>query len=139
MNTNGSVIVFHAACGGIFRNSCDTLLGSFTNNLGAVSVFESELYGFIKASTLVAIRLWKRWHNCLHSGIQVNSSHTFREGNGCADKLANHGHFIQRSLWSTALPDSIREDFFSRIVVVFPCIVFLSLFFYRFFPFEGQA
>lgn len=29
-----------------------------------------------------------------HTCVQVISSHVYREGNGCADKLANHDHVI---------------------------------------------
>jgi hypothetical protein len=36
----------------------------------------------------------------------------FREGNSCADKLANMGHGIQDSIWLDTLPSELHFDFF---------------------------
>jgi hypothetical protein len=36
----------------------------------------------------------------------------FREGNCCADELANMGHGIQGSVWLTTLPPQLCFDFF---------------------------
>ena len=115
-------------------------MGCFAGNLGDRSVFEAEIYGFIMAmehalqkgwgniwlesdstsallafknASLVPIRLRNKWHNCFQVGFQVISSHIFREGNGCADLLANHDQCIQGVWWSTALLDFIQAPFFS--------------------------
>lgn len=99
VNTDGSVIGNHAACGGFFRDHLGSLLGAFTCNLGNDSVFNSEVMGFILAlefaaqngwshiwleseSTsalmvfhnifLVPILMRNRWHNARHRGVQVN-------------------------------------------------------------------
>jgi len=66
-----------------------------------------------KNASLVPIRLRNRWHNCFLTDFQVISSHILWEGNSCVDGLANHGHNIQGVWWSTALPDFIRDPFFS--------------------------
>jgi len=39
----------HAACGGIFKDIRGNLLACFVNSLGALSVFESEIYGYMLA------------------------------------------------------------------------------------------
>lgn len=45
-------------------------------------------------------------------GISILSLHIFREGNCCAEKLANHGHEIANVFWWDSLPSFLREDFF---------------------------
>jgi hypothetical protein len=47
VNTNGSVVGHHSACGGIFRDIRGSLMGCFAGNLRALSIFEAELFGFI--------------------------------------------------------------------------------------------
>jgi len=48
----------------------------------------------------------------MNDGISVMSSHIFREGNNCADKLANHGHGVTNPFWWDVLPTFIIQDFF---------------------------
>ncbi|KEH33720.1 hypothetical protein MTR_3g451330 [Medicago truncatula] len=48
-----------------------------------------------------------RWDKARHRGIQVLSSHTFREGNYCADKLAGMGHTAHDTVWFSTLPHEI--------------------------------
>jgi len=139
VNTDGSVINDFAACGGLFRDSLGTFHDAFYCNVGAQSVFYSEVHGIISAiefaarngwsniwlesdSTsallifsnlaLVSILLRNRWHNARKLGIHIISSHIFREGNCCADKLANLGHAIVREIWLDNLPDAVKKDFF---------------------------
>ena len=139
VNTDGSVIGGLAACGGIFRDSLGTYLGAFSCIIGLASVFHAEIYAFILAiehaahhgwrniwlesdstsalmvfsnSTLVPCLLRKRWHNTRGLGIQVISSHIFREGNSCADTLADRGHVIQGSVWFDTLPAGLHMDFY---------------------------
>ena len=49
VNTNGSVLEGHAACGSLFRDSRGSFLGAFVCNIGAASVFHSEVLAFILA------------------------------------------------------------------------------------------
>ena len=82
--------------------------------------------------------LRNRWHNASNLGIQVISSHIYREGNCCADKLANMGHSVQGSVWLSSLPAELNVDFFrdrcglpttdfhSLLLVVF-CLLFFLL------------
>jgi ribonuclease HI len=114
-------------------------LGAFTGNLGRCSVFEAEVFGYIlamefaarhgwtniwlesdsssalfvfKNGSLVPIRLRNRWHNARELNIQVISSHIYREGNRCADRLANFGHSVVGEVWLTALPSEFQQVFF---------------------------
>jgi ribonuclease HI len=91
-----------------------------------VSVFEAELTGIILALEYVASHSWQilwmesdltsvvqafknvdiipyrlrnQWHNCFHLGIQSICSHIYREGNCCADKLAEYGHSDLGIVW----------------------------------------
>ena len=116
-----------------------TFRGAFHCNIGLQSVFYAEVLGIILAieyaaregwrniwlksdstsallifskSILVPIMLRNRWHNARQLGIQVISSHTFREGNCCADKLALMGHFCVGAVWLNTLPSNLSLDFF---------------------------
>lgn len=62
--------------------------------------------------SLVPIRMRNRWHNARNCGIHVISSHIFREGNCCADKLAAMGHSAHGTVWFTSLPQNVTADFF---------------------------
>jgi len=55
--------------------------------IGALSVFKNR--------SLVPVMLRNLWHNVCNQGIQVISSHIFREGNCYADLFANMGHSLQ--------------------------------------------
>ena len=139
VNTDGSVINGLAACGGLFRDNLGTFRGAFYCNVGAQSVSYAEVHDIISAiefaarngwrniwlesdstsalfffsnSTLVPILLRNRWHNARNLGIQTVSSHIFREGNCCADKLANLGHSISGELWLDKLPEEVKLDFY---------------------------
>jgi hypothetical protein len=59
-------------------------------------------------SLLVPIMLRNRWHNAHNLGIQVFSSHIYREGNCCADKLANLGHSLVGAVWLDTLQDELK-------------------------------
>ena len=122
VNTNGSVIGGYTACGGLFRYHAGTFRGAFVCNIGTQSVFYAEVMAIIFAIEYVVRHGWKniwlesdstsalrnfsntllvpmllrnRWHNARNLGIQVISSHIFREGNCCADYLANLGHSVE--------------------------------------------
>lgn len=139
VNTDGSVIGGHAACGGLFRDCLGTFRGAFYCNIGMQNVFYAEVFGIILAIEFAAQHGWKhiwlesdstsallifskpslvpillrnRWHNAQALGVQVISSHIFREGNSCADKLAFMGHDITDVVWLDTLPTSVSLDFF---------------------------
>ncbi|PNX87220.1 ribonuclease H [Trifolium pratense] len=117
VNTDGSVrgTNIAAACGGIFQDFSACFRGCFACNLGVVSVLHAEIMVIILAmelahsfgwfhlwvesdsklalsafenSSIVPWDLRNRWSNCLALGLNIVSSHIFREGNGCLDKLA---------------------------------------------------
>ena len=131
VNTDGSIINNFGACGGLFRDHLGTFLGAFACNLGRCSVFEAKVSGYIlameyaaqhgwtniclesdsfsallvfKNSSLVPILLRNRWHNARELNVQVISSHIFREGNICADRLAIFGHSVVGEVWLSTLP-----------------------------------
>jgi ribonuclease HI len=99
VNTNGSVIENHGACGCLFRDHLGTFLGTCACNMGLSSVFYAEIHGFIlameyvthygwrnkwlesdstsalsifKNRSLVSVMLRNHWHNACNQGIQVN-------------------------------------------------------------------
>jgi len=45
-------------------------------------------------------------------GIHALCSYVYREGNCCADRLANYGHSITGTVWLGSLPQSLSVDFF---------------------------
>jgi len=139
VNTDGSVVANHAACGGLFRDHLGTFLGAFICYLDPDTVFSSEIQGYIfalefaaqngwyniwlesdsgsalaaiKNHALVPVTLRNRWHNACSLGVQVISSHIYREGNVCADRLANMGHLVQGAVWLSSLPPAIGSNFF---------------------------
>jgi len=130
----------HAVNGGLFRDHLGTFLGAFTCNLDHSSIFNYEIMSFIyalefaahhgqrnlwiesdstsallifKNASLVLVLLRNRWHSACHLGVQVISSHIFREGNCCADMLASMCHYVQDSVWLTELPSALHFHFFT--------------------------
>jgi len=65
-----------------------------------------------KNRSSVSVLLRNRWHDACNQGIQVITSHIFREGNCCADLLANLGHSTQGTVWFSVLPQGHQTDFF---------------------------
>ena len=49
VNTDGSLIGTHAACGGLFHDHLGSLLGAFSCNIGHYTVFYAEVYAFLLA------------------------------------------------------------------------------------------
>jgi len=83
----------------------------------ALRNFHRPLLIFIAESmmsfgSLVPWLLRNRWHNARGLGVQVISSHIFREGNSCVDKLAEMGHVIQGSIWFDTLPAELHMYFY---------------------------
>jgi len=121
VNTDGSVIGTHAACGGLFRDHLGTLLGAFACNIRLSTVFNAEVHASLlaleyaaqhgwrhvwlesdsasalmvfKNRSLIPVMIRNRCHNACNQGIQIITSHIFKEGNCCVDLLANMGHSI---------------------------------------------
>lgn len=128
-----------ASCGGLFRNSNSDFLGAFAVNLGRTTALCSELIGAMVAIEIAHHKTWNRlwletdsmlvfsafkshkivpwhlqnrWNNCLHliSSMHFYVTHVYREGNHCADILANIGLNLHSHCWYTQLPPSIRAD-----------------------------
>lgn len=64
------------------------------------------------SSFLVPWCIRNRWANCLFRTRQMNFivSHIYREGNTCADLLAEIGLKINGFMWWDNIPDAIRQD-----------------------------
>jgi ribonuclease HI len=117
VNTNGSVRDGLAACGAIFRDYAGGFCCGFSCRLNVSSVLHLELLAIIisieqahqrgwsqvwvesdsqvsiqatKDKSIVPWDIRNRWLNCFSLNMQMLFSHTFREGNSCADKLASH-------------------------------------------------
>ncbi|KAK2403171.1 hypothetical protein QL285_052632 [Trifolium repens] len=133
----------NSACGGIFRNSEANFCGAFAINLGTQSSFVAELMGAMlaieiahhngwnslwletysklvlcafKSSSSVPMVLRNRWNNCMLYISHMNFfvSHIFREGNKCADSMANIGLSLPSSVahsWWPSLPRLLSFDF----------------------------
>jgi len=59
VNTNGSLIGTHAACGGLFRDHLGSLLGVFACNIGLSTVFNAEVYAFLLDLEYAAHNSWR--------------------------------------------------------------------------------
>ena len=128
-----------AACGGIFRSSKGFTRGCFAQNLSTDSAFVAEIYGAILAIEIAKYHNWNniwletdsalllmafknfdmipwnlknRWLNCIEAtkGMNFLVSHIYREGNVCADALANLGLDITGFLWWQDAPIIIRNS-----------------------------
>ena len=70
------------------------------------------------AGTNVPWMLCNRWNACLNfcGTIRFRVTHIFREGNACADKLANLGFIHRESFhWYNRLPASLFLEFFMNM------------------------
>lgn len=128
-----------AACGGIFRSSEGFTRGCFAQNLSTDSAFVAEILGAILAIEIAQSKNWNhvwletdsklltlafknhkmipwnlrnRWINCIEATKQMNFmvSHIYREGNVCADALANIGLNIIGFAWWQEAPSNIRKE-----------------------------
>ncbi|CAJ2641811.1 unnamed protein product [Trifolium pratense] len=131
----------YASAGGIFRDSSGGIKGCFSLYLGIQSSLFAEAIAAMHAieiahqnhwhnfwlecdSKLVVdafnnhhIIPWKlrnRWYNCIYfcSLMNFRISHIFREGNCCADKLANFSLTSREDHWWDNVPSFIGDDFF---------------------------
>jgi len=65
----------------------------------------------IKNNALVPWSLRNRWDNCIQTTRSMNflATHVYREGNTCADALANAGLSLNHLMIWMQVPDCIRE------------------------------
>ena len=70
-------------------------------NLWIESDFAYVVNLFKKNSSKILWKLQNRWHRVIKFASEINVvvSHTFREGNAVADKLANLATSRQQSMW----------------------------------------
>jgi ribonuclease HI len=139
-NTDGSTNGNLSSCGGIFRNSDSELLLCFCDNTGQGNALHAEISGAMRSIELANTFNWKnlwleadselvikafknpsivpwslknRWMNCLLLTSKMNfmATHIYREGNQCADTLANYGHNVDHlTVWLQVI-DCIRSPF----------------------------
>jgi ribonuclease HI len=148
-NTDGSATHDSAACGGIFRDHTAKFCGGFAQKVPG-TVIHAELMAMILAMELAYSKGWKnlwlesdsktallafennnmvpwdlrnRWLNCRSLDTNLRWSHIYREGNSCADKLANLGHSFVHLKWWGSLPLELRDDFL-RDKLGIPCFRF---------------
>lgn len=137
-NTDGAArgALGWSACGGIFRDYRGSVLGCFAANLGVSCSLQAELFGVLaienavvkgwknlwlecdsqlvvaafKSSYIVPWKLRNRWFNCLDSirSMRFYVSHIYREGNTCADRLANHGLSIYTGIFVVGFDSCFR-------------------------------
>jgi len=120
-----------ATCGSIFR-------GSMREFIALVVEFYRVIYAMKKTQKMDLTNVWLEcdfalvsgafttrtkvswmirnwWNTCLNycGKIRFKATHIFREGNTCADKLANLG-FIHRDYfhWYNRFPSSLFLEFF---------------------------
>ncbi|XP_024632555.1 uncharacterized protein [Medicago truncatula] len=139
-NTDGSSNTNTSSCGGIFRDRNADFLMCFAENTGHENAYFAELSGAMRAIELAKLHNWQslwlesdsalvvnafknisqvpwklrnRWENCILATRNMNFivSHVFREGNECADMLANIGLSLNcLTIW-LELPDCIKSIF----------------------------
>jgi ribonuclease HI len=144
-----------SACGGLFRDANSSFLGAFAFNIGISNSLNAELIGAMIAIETAASKGWSylwlesdsmlvvlafssakivpwalrnRWENCLTllSNMNFYVSHIYREGNHCADKLANIGLSLNGLTWWNHIPLELQGDFVRNRLVVCHIIDFLS-------------
>ncbi|CAL0322191.1 unnamed protein product [Lupinus luteus] len=130
----------HAGGGAIFRDCRGDMLGCFATYYGIQSSLHAELLTAIIAvqtaknkgwthlwletdSTMVLQifsnkiqlpwRLRNLWYHCMETLRTLNFriSHLFREGNHCADQLANYGVATKLDYWWNSIPSFLSNSF----------------------------
>ena len=139
-NTDGSATATSSACGGIFRDKHAKFLLCFAENTSLQNAYHAELMGAMRAIELASSSNWNylwlecdsalvvnafknkylipwklrnRWEKCLSSVSKMNFvvSHVYREGNCCADLLANIGLSLSHlKIWMD-IPNCIKGAF----------------------------
>lgn len=139
-NTDGSSTSINSACGGIFRDNHAKFLLCFAEKTGSGNAYQAEISGAMRAIELAAQYQWRnlwlecdsamvvnafsnhniipwklrnRWENCLNQVSKMNFlvTHVYREGNCCADALANEGLTLDVFTVWLEIPAFIRGNF----------------------------
>ncbi|CAJ2635777.1 unnamed protein product [Trifolium pratense] len=140
-NIDGSVTNVSAAYGGLFRDHTTRFRGCFAQKLSenhGLSIIHTEIMALIIAIVIAHNKNWNclwlesdskvallafsnieivpwdlrnRWLTFLACGVTLQWSHIYREGNLCADKIANLGHAYNNLEWWESLPSLLRDDF----------------------------
>jgi ribonuclease HI len=153
-NTDGSATNTSSSCGGIFRDKDAKFLLCFAENTGIGSAYHAELSGAMRAieiavqhqwtslwlesdsalvvnafknHSLVPWRLRNRWTNCMLNISSMNFlvTHIYREGNSCADALANFGLSLDTLTIWLEIPMCIRSFYFQNRHGL-PCFRFVN-------------
>lgn len=132
-NTDGSALGTPGveACGGIFRDKSVAVIGCFYLNIGVSYALHAEtaysrgwhhlwlecdsslvILAF-SSSSIFPWSLRNRWLNALTLSKKMGFvySYVFREGNTCADLLANHGTSISGLSWWNSIPSFLQREF----------------------------
>lgn len=139
-NTDGASNSQAASSGGLFRDSEANFLLGFSENVGQENAYFAELSAAMRAIEIASQQNWtqlwlesdsmlvvnafknhalvpwklrNRWYNCIHTVLSMNFivSHIFREGNQCADILANVGLNSDVPIGSLEKPSCINSSF----------------------------
>jgi len=86
---------------------CTVIFGS--NQCIALEVTWQQSTVYIAAVYASTLNRRQLWADLTH----VLSSHIFREGNMCADKLANFGHSMVGEVWLPSLPAEVHHELFA--------------------------
>jgi ribonuclease HI len=139
-NIDGAATSTTSSCGGIFRNHLADFIGCFAERLTLCSAFFAEVSGALRALELASQNNWtnlwietdsallvlafksssmipwslrNRWNNALLKSKNMNLlvTHIYREGNVCADRLANIGlNLVNFTFWNS-LPIALCSNF----------------------------
>jgi hypothetical protein len=147
----GSNVVQMDMLMGIFRNANADMLLCFAKNIGIGNAFQAELIGAMRAIEIAHQKCWNYlwleqdlsmvvyalqakiqvpcdlrnwWNNCAQmiKSMKFFVTHVYREGNQCADGLANLGLSLEQFTDMHSIPSSIQ----SAYVVIAPnCSTFV--------------
>lgn len=85
------------------------------NNWNSLWLENDSMLVFLafKSSKIVSWCLRNRWDNSMHllTKFRFNVTHIYREGNHCANKLANICLDLSSHFWFTGVPSQILADF----------------------------
>lgn len=139
-NTDGAASSINSACGIIFRDWKADCLLCVSENLVPGSALNAEICGVLRAIEVAHQKQWtnlwletdsklvvmafdnesivpwslsNRWYNCRKLLLNMNFmiSHIYREGNQCADSLANIGLSNQGLFLGESVPSMLASHF----------------------------
>jgi hypothetical protein len=101
----GDLFQHHFDCTTILTvfQSCKHSWSVHIQHLALAAISHAALCAFANHD-VVPWDLRNRWKNCMLLALNLIRSHIFREGNSCADRLANHGHLIIDFTWWNFVP-----------------------------------